>query len=75
MKTLIQRGVVCALHRGKMTSLKEVGLYGFFVCVANGSTKIVLKMLSKIKMETNIFACFAFDKYTVFLYCEQLTCA
>jgi len=45
----------------------------FFVCVVGGFTKIVLKMLSKIKMETNFFACFVlisvrFEHWL--LYCE-----
>ena len=33
--------------------MKEVGLSGFFVCVVDGFMKIVLKMLSKIKISSS----------------------
>ena len=66
---LIWTDVVCALHRGMMVSLKEVGLSGFFVCAADGSKRIVLKMSSKTKMETYIFAHFPFDHWL--LYCHM----
>ena len=40
----------------------------FFVCVADGSMRIVLKMLSKTKMETNVFAHIMVEHWL--LYCE-----